>query len=182
MDPVIPAKTKTTARVIVEEKVVTRIPKLKDIKEGIRPKATDVPLEDTKDLPEPEESSDQTPQLDTALYTKALESYKDKLKAEKKVRELAIFQQPYEVDEIACQVTITFSSELELTLFEDAKFDFTTFIKEELNLPVSISGIVNEALEVERKPYTDREKFEHMARKNPRLLLLKERLGFDTDY
>lgn len=47
---------------------------------------------------------------------------------------------------------------------------------------MSLSVVIDEISEQERKPYTDREKYEYMVKKNNSLELLKNELGLDIDF
>jgi DNA polymerase-3 subunit gamma/tau len=68
------------------------------------------------------------------------------------------------------------------TLLNSLKAELMQFIREKLNnYTIQIQGelIVSDHKQV---IYTNREKFEHLATKNPNLRILKDRLGLDPDY
>jgi DNA polymerase-3 subunit gamma/tau len=58
----------------------------------------------------------------------------------------------------------------------------TTFLRNKLgNNTIQVIGDLKESTE-KKVVYTNREKFEHLAEKNPTLKQLKERLGLDPDF
>ena len=68
------------------------------------------------------------------------------------------------------------------TLLNDLKTDITTFMREKLgNSCIQISGVLK-SNDDKKVIYTNREKFEHLAEKNPYLKDLKDRLGLDPDF
>lgn len=71
---------------------------------------------------------------------------------------------------------------VEETLLDNFRREFLQFLRERLQN--SQLTIVTEMRATEEKTniYTNREKFEHLAQKNPFLNELKEKLGLDWDY
>lgn len=68
------------------------------------------------------------------------------------------------------------------TLLNDLKSDLMQYIRESLNNhTIQISGELK-SNDTKKVIYTNREKFEHLAEKNPNLILLKDRLGLDPDF
>jgi len=68
------------------------------------------------------------------------------------------------------------------TLINTIKADILTFLREKLgNNSIQLTGELK-ATDEKKVIYTNREKFEHLAEKNPKLKDLKERLGLDTDF
>jgi len=68
------------------------------------------------------------------------------------------------------------------TLLNDLKSDLMQYIRESLNnYTIQISGELK-SNDSKKVIYTNREKFEHLAEKNPNLILLKDRLGLDPDF
>jgi hypothetical protein len=80
------------------------------------------------------------------------------------------------------QVIVHLHNPIQETLLNTVKSDALTFLREKLhNNTILLSG---ELVEVDEKKvlYTNREKFDHLAEKNPQLKVLQERLGLDTDF
>lgn len=68
------------------------------------------------------------------------------------------------------------------TLINTIKSDALAFLREKLsNNSIQLFGELR-ASDEKKVIYTNREKFEHLAEKNPNLKVLKERLGLDTDF
>lgn len=68
------------------------------------------------------------------------------------------------------------------TLLNEMKSDLMQFIRENLqNYSIQVTG-ENKNTDSKKVIYTNREKFEHLAEKNPLLLELKEKLGLDPDF
>lgn len=68
------------------------------------------------------------------------------------------------------------------TLLSDLKSDLMQYVRETLNnFSIQITGELK-SNDSKKVIYTNREKFEHLAEKNPNLILLKDRLGLDPDF
>lgn len=68
------------------------------------------------------------------------------------------------------------------TLLSDLKSNIVDFIREKLkNYSLQVTGEL-QFNDDKKVIYTNREKFDHLAKKNPNLTLLKERLGLDPDF
>ncbi|MBX2958015.1 MAG: hypothetical protein KF846_17745 [Cyclobacteriaceae bacterium] len=68
------------------------------------------------------------------------------------------------------------------TLLSDLKSDLMQYVRESLNnYAIQITGELK-SNDSKKVIYTNREKFEHLAEKNPNLILLKDRLGLDPDF
>lgn len=68
------------------------------------------------------------------------------------------------------------------TLLSDLKSDLMQYVRESLNnYTIQITGELK-SNDSKKVIYTNREKFEHLAEKNPNLILLKDRLGLDPDF
>lgn len=62
------------------------------------------------------------------------------------------------------------------------KVELTAFLREKLkNTSLQVTGELS-ASEDKKVIYTNREKFDYLADKNPILKELKDRLGLDTDF
>jgi len=79
-------------------------------------------------------------------------------------------------------ITVTLANPVEETLLENFKRELLQFLREKLkNTDLSIIP-VQQTQQQQKVVYTSREKFEHLAAKNPLLHQLKERLGLDWDF
>ena len=71
---------------------------------------------------------------------------------------------------------------VEEPLLQGIRTQLTAYLRDKLNNSnINVFGVM-QAFETKRVAYTNKEKFDFLAEKNPILLELKERLGLDTDY
>lgn len=79
-------------------------------------------------------------------------------------------------------VKIFLESQLEISILEKFESDLIQFFRKSLsNTLIQVEKDVSEQ-EDSKKLYTSKEKFEYMARQNPALRMLKDRLGLDFEY
>jgi hypothetical protein len=95
------------------------------------------------------------------------------------VAEYSLLQRDFELVDNTIHLQLT--NPVEEPLLAGIKTDLLDFLKEKLDNDVCIEGVM---LKHSSKKiiYTNKEKFDHLAEKNPMLLELKERLGLDMDY
>lgn len=95
------------------------------------------------------------------------------------VAEYSLLQRDFEL--INNTIVLQLTNPVEEPLLLSIKSDLVDFLKAKLSSDVLIEGVVLKTA-TKKVIYTNKEKFDHMAEKNPLLLELKERLGLDTDY
>ena len=79
-------------------------------------------------------------------------------------------------------VTIPLTNSIEEPLLQNIRAQLNSYLREKLdNHSISVVGVLLEAGS-KKMAYTNKEKFDHLAEKNPALRELKERLGLDTDF
>ena len=79
-------------------------------------------------------------------------------------------------------ITILLSNPIEEPLLQSIRVQLTTYLRDKLsNSAISVIGVMQE-IASKKVMYTNKEKFDHLADKNPMLRELKERLGLDLDY
>jgi hypothetical protein len=94
--------------------------------------------------------------------------------------EYHLLTQEYEVRDN--QVIVQLYSPLQETMLNTMKSDIATFLRDTLrNSSIQVVGQLLESSE-RKVIYTNREKFDHLAEKNPALRELRDRLGLDTDF
>jgi hypothetical protein len=79
-------------------------------------------------------------------------------------------------------IVITLLSPVHETMLNNIKVELTSFLRDKLkNSTLQVTG---ELISSDDKKviYTNREKFDYLADKNPILKQLKDRLGLDTDF
>ena len=80
------------------------------------------------------------------------------------------------------QVIVHLHNHFQETLINTIKVDILTFLRDKLaNTSIQLMG-EHKTVDDKKVIYTNREKFDHLAEKNPKLKDLKERLGLDTDF
>ncbi len=94
--------------------------------------------------------------------------------------EYQILKREFQFDHPVIEVLLT--NPVEETLLENFQHEFIQFLRERLkNSELTIHASVREATG-KKVIYTSKEKFEHLAEKNPYLIELKDRLGLDWDF
>ncbi|MGZ3945427.1 MAG: DNA polymerase III subunit gamma/tau, partial [Mucilaginibacter sp.] len=80
------------------------------------------------------------------------------------------------------QFEVVVGNKSQETLFRDEKPDILNYLRTSLkNFRIEVQTRVDE-IKASKKPYTNTEKFQHMASKNPQLAELKRRFNLETDY
>ena len=91
-----------------------------------------------------------------------------------------MLSQPYVLREK--NIVVNLLSPVHDTMLNNIKVELTTFLRERLkNNAIQVTGELI-ATDDKKVIYTNREKFEYLAGKNPVLKELKDRLGLDTDF
>lgn len=85
-------------------------------------------------------------------------------------------------DLVGTQIKLHLTNPVQEPLLESIKAALTSYLREQLgNSTITIAGVL-QLQDTKKVIYTNKEKFEHLAEKNPMLLELKERLGLDPDF
>ena len=150
-------------------KSTLQIPKLNTLKSSLK-------TETQETTPKVEEKEDQpvTPDQIRIVWKEFAESRK-------------IYQAEYhllsqEIEIRDNQVIVHLHNHFQETLINTIKVDILTFLREKLmNNRIQLMG-EHRTVDEKKVIYTNREKFDHLAEKNPKLKDLKERLGLDTDF
>ena len=80
------------------------------------------------------------------------------------------------------KITIPLANSVEEPLLQSIRTQLTAYLRDRLNNSnINVFGALQD-IETKRVAYTNKEKFDYLAEKNPILIELKERLGLDTDY
>lgn len=94
--------------------------------------------------------------------------------------EFQMLSQPYEVRDK--EIVVNLLSPVHETMLTNIKIEITTFLREKLrNNFIQVNGVLT-ASDDKKIMYTNRDKFDYLADKNPVLKELKDRLGLDTDF
>lgn len=95
------------------------------------------------------------------------------------VAEYGLLQRDFEL--IGNTIQLQLTNPVEEPLLAGIKTDLLYFLKAKLSSSLNVEGVIIKSAS-KRIIYTNKEKFDHLAEKNPMLHELKERLGLDTDY
>ncbi|MEO5600546.1 MAG: hypothetical protein ABIR06_06440 [Cyclobacteriaceae bacterium] len=94
--------------------------------------------------------------------------------------EYQLLSQSYELQDH--MIIVQLLSPVHETMLNNIKVELTAFLREKLrNSSIQITGHLQTG-EEKKVMYTNREKFDFLADKNPILKELKDRLGLDTDF
>lgn len=94
--------------------------------------------------------------------------------------EYQLLSQPYELHNNV--IVVELLSPIHETMLNNIKGELTGFLREQLkNNSIQVTGQLKSG-EEKKVIYTNREKFDFLADKNPMLRELKDRLGLDTDF
>ena len=87
-----------------------------------------------------------------------------------------------EVDLNGSIVTVALANTVEEPLLQSMMTDLVTYLRNRLSNPtIKVESVMKE-VDVKKMAYTNKEKFDLLAEKNPILKELKDRLGLDTDF
>jgi DNA polymerase-3 subunit gamma/tau len=150
-----------------------KIPSLKDLAKG-----SDTMVEEEED---PYLKGDDREDFTTDAFLKLWNEYAAKLKTDGKHNVLSVFNanapvmlKPYEFE-------VVVGSKVQENLFRNERAYILNFLRSSLkNFSIELNARVDETVAVKR-PYTNQEKFQHMAAKNPALVELKKRFNLDFD-
>jgi len=80
------------------------------------------------------------------------------------------------------KITITLTNSIEEPLLQGMRTSLIAYLRDKLsNSSIMVVGVLPE-FESKRPIYTNKEKFDHLAEKNPVLKELQERFGLDPDF
>jgi DNA polymerase-3 subunit gamma/tau len=95
--------------------------------------------------------------------------------------EYQLLMQPYELR--GNQIVVLLHSPVHETMLNGVRLELGSFLRERLkNNSIQILGEFVKEGQEKKAIYTNREKFEYLAEKNPVLKELKDRFGLDTDF
>ena len=82
-----------------------------------------------------------------------------------------------------CKIEIQISNKSQEVVIEKEKIDLHEFLRNKLqNDTIEVITKIQEKTDEERIPYTNKDKYEQMAKDNPSLNILREKLGLDFDF
>jgi DNA polymerase III subunit gamma/tau len=168
---------------IIETKIAEAIPAIP--KEPTRPKTTlnlGNILKPTAKSIEVEEESKLAPAIDRPLDAEELKQAWNQYAELRKdqVAEYYLLKRGFELK--GTELTISLSNSIEEPLLAGMKINLVTYLREQLkNSSIQVNSILKEISKT-RMAYTNKEKFESLAERNPLLSVLKEKFGLDPDF
>jgi hypothetical protein len=94
--------------------------------------------------------------------------------------EFQMLSQPYQLD--GRVIVVNLLSPVHETMLNNIKIELSGFLREKLkNSHIQVRGQLTES-DDKKIIYTNRDKFDYLADKNPILKEMKDRLGLDTDF
>ncbi len=94
--------------------------------------------------------------------------------------EFQMLSQPYQLNDK--QIIVTLLSPVHETMLDNIKVELAGFLRDKLkNSNIQVTGVLTQS-DDKKIIYTNRDKFDYLADKNPILKELKDRLGLDTDF
>lgn len=95
--------------------------------------------------------------------------------------EFQMLSQPFTLQD-GKLIVVTLLSPVHETMLDNIKIELGSFLREKLrNSSIQIAGVLTQS-DDKKVIYTNRDKFDFLAEKNPILKELKDRLGLDTDF
>jgi len=130
---------------------------------------------------EPEErGSNLTDDFSKEDLDKVWQEFVNFRKEKGKDKEVMLLKDAYTLD--GTKVTLKLSNEVLKYTFNNIKVDLQGYLRANLkNGKIVLEAIVEE-IENEDMMYTNKEKFDHLAKKYPALTELQQKLGLDPDY
>ncbi|MFN8286846.1 MAG: DNA polymerase III subunit gamma/tau [Chitinophagales bacterium] len=80
------------------------------------------------------------------------------------------------------QMEVRVLSSVQQTQFEEAKPGILNFFNKRLGAEIDLLVIADKAVQTEKKPYTEKEKFDRLVQKNPTLKKMQQQFGLELDY
>lgn len=114
---------------------------------------------------------------------KAWNQYSESLRSSERNNEFNLMTKVFDLDE-NFQITIMINNALEEDILERFKVNLTSYLRNTLeNDQIRIKTMLkSEENSSNRKMYTNADKFNYLAEKNPNLIELKNKLGLDTEF
>ncbi|BDD10447.1 DNA polymerase III subunit gamma/tau [Fulvitalea axinellae] len=161
----------------------TRLPSLNELRQQAQPtQQPERPATQGATTPETEvadnpNSTSFTPEN----FDRAWEGFRNEMVKQENMIGLGVMKQPYKLGENGV-VKITLSNSLQENFLENFRSELIGFLRKRLGgAQIRIETEVSKE-QASSRPYTPRERFNHMAKKQPALAELQKRLGLETEF
>jgi DNA polymerase-3 subunit gamma/tau len=99
-----------------------------------------------------------------------------------KAQEQNIFVQPYKLDDDGSSIVIELNNSLQMDILEEIRSDLVQYLRNKLqNDNIMVTPKVSKE-NGKKMLYTNKEKLNHLAEKNPLVNEIQKKLGLDPDY
>jgi DNA polymerase III subunit gamma/tau len=140
----------------------------------------DQPVEATRSVVEKISEVEENKVINEEELKLAWEDYITERRKANKPYEIVILNQEYQYSNNL--ITLKLSNPVQIEQLNDFKTDLLFFLRKRLqNFLLDINAIIS-VQEEKKMIYTSSEKFNYLAKKNPALIDLKQKLGLDVDY
>ena len=99
-----------------------------------------------------------------------------------KAQEQHIFVQPYKLDENTSLITIELNNSLQQDILNEIRGDFVQYLRNKLENDHIQLQVKLQKDNGKKLLYTNKEKYDHLAEKNPAVQHLQKKLGLDPDF
>jgi DNA polymerase-3 subunit gamma/tau len=160
------------------------VPVDKDI-ERITPSISLTGFKNKISQPKPEKDTSDQDQVQEKDYSRPdleghLKAYAEELKTRNKSNQYTILNRDFELQDH--EILFQLDNPVQLDLLEEFRLDLVQFLRKKLNnRKIQIKATFTPE-EGKKMIYTQKEKFEHLASKQPLLKELNDRLGLDPDF
>ncbi len=161
-------------------KKTTRIPSLNELTENADRDSIAMENTEGKEENSAEKENIRETEVTPALLAEVWAKFKNSRKT--KAQELNVLSQAYELSEDQKTITISLTNSIQLDILSEIRSDLMVFLKNELdNDTIQIEGKVQKD-ENKNILYTNKEKFEHLAKKYPIVKELQQTFKLDPEF
>ena len=160
-------------------KRTTKIPSISSIKGEV----ADVDNSSVKEIKEDvEPKQERNNSIAVSNLEKAWNEFAAIRKLQGKAQEQHIFMQPYNLEDDGITIKVELNNSLQMDILEEIRSDLVQFLRNKLqNDSIMLATSVKKE-NGKKMLYTNKEKLDHMAKKNPLVSELQTKLGLDPDF
>lgn len=161
-------------------KKTTKIPSLTSIEGDTTPLKSQ---DDEKDNSEEEENNkSRNEPFEVTDLEAAWKEFSSVRRKKGKAQEQNIFVQPYKLDDDGSSIVIELNNSLQMDILEEIRSDLVQYLRNKLqNDNIMVTPKVSKE-NGKKMLYTNKEKLNHLAEKNPLVNEIQKKLGLDPDY
>ena len=161
-------------------KTTTRIPSISPVDPNDNPPGSNSEDADAATKAEPESFRNEVFELKD--LQEAWKEFASLRRKKGKAQEQHIFVQPYELMPDGFTITLELNNSLQTDILEEIRSDLVQYLRNKLENDSIILEAMLKKENGKKMLYTNKEKLDHMAEKNPLVNDLQNKLGLDPDY